>query len=59
MTPPTYEGNEYYSFANDKSTLIIWKEKYDSDEIKSKTYYQRVQIEDLMPKPVNHDFLYE
>lgn len=59
ITPPTHVGNEYYSFANDKSTLIIWKEKYDSNEIKSKIYYQRVLLEDLIPKPVNHDFLYE
>ena len=52
-------GNEYWTFDKDKSKVINWEEKYDSDEITHKYYYINVPKEDLMPKAANHDFLYE
>lgn len=55
----TSYGNEYWTFDKDMSNAIHWEEKYNSDEIRYKTYYIRISIEDIMPKPSNRDFLYE
>lgn len=54
-----YIGNYYWSFSKDRSSLINWREKYNSNEIVGKSYYIRVDKSDLMPKVSNHDFLYE
>ena len=48
----------YYGFAKDKSSYIFWKEDLDGNILK-KTYFIEVSIEDLLPKTVNRDFLYE
>ena len=48
----------YYGFANDKDSYIWWKEDLDGN-ILDKTYYMEVSIDDLLPKTVNRDFLYD
>ena len=48
----------YYGFAKDKSSYVFWREDLDGN-ILNKTYYIEVSIEDLLPKTVNRDFLYE
>lgn len=56
-----YVQNNYYiyrGFAKDKSSFVYWKEDLDGN-ILQKTYYTEVSIDDLMPKAVNRDFLYD
>ena len=48
----------YRGFAKDKSSFVYWKEDLDGN-ILQKTYYTEVSIDDLMPKAVNRDFLYD
>lgn len=60
---PAYETHleNYYiyrGFAKDKSSYVYWKEDLDGN-ILQKTYYTEVSIDDLMPKAVNRDFLYD
>ena len=56
-----YTQNNYYNywgFAKDKSSYIWWKEDLDGN-ILDRTYYMEVSIDDLLPKTVNRDFLYD
>lgn len=60
---PLYESTPdnyylYYGFAKDKSSYVFWKEDLDGN-ILNKIYYIEVSKEDLLPKKVNRDFLYE
>ena len=48
----------YWGVAKDKSSYIWWKEDIDGN-ILVKTYYIEVSIEDLIPKAVNREFLYD
>lgn len=52
------KGYCYYAVSDDKETLIYWYEN-TSNEVRDKTYYTRVDVKDLAPKPANRDFLYE
>lgn len=55
----TYDGyHVYQGFAYDKSSFISWQET-DDGEVRNKHYYIEISIEDLMPKTVNRDFLYD
>lgn len=48
----------YYGFAKDKSSYIYWHEDLDGNILK-KIYYTEISIDDILPKAVNRDFLYE
>ena len=58
---PIYKKDGYLlrAFKKDKSVYIKWSEDLDGNIVKEKKYYIEVSIEDLMPKAVNRDFLYE
>lgn len=48
----------YRGFAKDKSSFVWWKEDLDGN-ILDKSYYTEISIDDILPKAVNRDFLYE
>lgn len=51
-------GYIYKAFSKDAKSMITWFEN-NSGEIKSKSYYVKIDKSDLLPKAVNRDFLYE
>jgi len=49
----------YRAFTKDKTSMIQWMERNSSSDIEEKTYYKMVDVKDLIPQTVKHDFLYE
>ena len=54
----THTGDNYYAISIDKQELITWYQAKDSNNIQQKTYYKRVNVEDVIEKPTDYDFLY-
>ena len=48
----------YRGFAKDKSKFVWWREDLDGN-ILDKTHFIEVSIDDLLPKNINRDFLYD
>ena len=52
------EQTEYYAVSPDKSSIIYWVE--ENGRISgTKSYYIKIDKEQLLPKAINRDFLYE
>lgn len=48
----------YLAVSQDLSSIIQWSER-DGEIMGEKTYYVRIDKEELLPKTINRDFLYE
>lgn len=55
MTKGSRFGDYYRGISSDGSTCITWRQSKDSDEVKGKTYWERVNPDILNQDP--HDFL--
>lgn len=48
-------GNYYMALSSDKTTLISWRQRLNSDEVDNKIYWERIDASTLDQDP--HDFL--
>lgn len=55
MTQGSRMGDYYKGISSDGSTCITWRQRKNSDEVKDKTYWERVDPDMLNQDP--HDFL--
>lgn len=54
----TLEHTIYLAVSQDKSSIIQWYER-DGEIIGEKAYYVQIDKEQLLPKAINRDFLYQ
>lgn len=55
VTKGSLIGNYYIGISTDRQTLVTWRQRKNSDEVKDRTYYERVNPDVLKRDP--YDFL--